>query len=545
MPIIKNLERRMYSLSDLDKAMDLVIGGRPTASGVGVTSNTAMNCVPYFAGVRLIAETVGQLPLFEYRRVPPRGKMRAEDRRLFPLMHDEPNPEMNAITFKEALQGHVLTWGNAFAEIEWDIDEGVPRALWPLRPDRMKVGRDLTTKKLKYVYRLPDGTDAELPAWRVWHLPGFGFDGIIGYDTIYLAREAIGMSLAMEEYGARFFSNGASPSGVLEHPNKLSNEAQKRMQKTWKRLYSGLTNAHRLMILEEGMKFTAIGIPPNNAQFLESRKFQLDEIARLLHIPPHMLANLDRATFSNIEHLSLEFVKYTMNPWLVRWEQTCNRKLLLSEERRVYFFEFLVDALLRADSAARSTFYRELFYLGALSPNDIREKENMNPIEDANADKYYIQVNMVPMEMAGNAALAKVPVEKKDFREQIYEDAVKRVAERERQNIMRAYRRDPGGFGEWLNDFYRDFRDYIERQVGSYVEDAGEFVDRWVESSRVWLSDYDMGRFEELDWVGLKVNDMRERLMVDGAASRQGGQPVAHTGIKIPKGDENAEAGGD
>ena len=394
------LERR-YSLATAQKNYEQGIFGRPSVTGVNVSNSTALTCVAYFAGVRLIAETVGQVPLIEYRRLKPRGKERATDRRLYFLLHNEPNPEMDAISFKESMQGQCVNWGNAFAEIQWDMETGAPVALWPLRSDRMQVGRDNSSKEIFYLYTLPDGTQAKLPSYRVWHMPGFGFDGLIGYDPISLARESIGMALAMEEYGARFFGNGANPGGVLEHPNKLNKQSQDNLRKTWNDMHSGLSNQHRIAILEEGMKYHQISIPPENAQFLESRKFQLNEIARLLHIPPHMLADLDKATFSNIEHQALEYVKYSMMPWFVRWEQTCNRKLLIPMEKPIYFFEFLLDSLLRGDSASRATFYRELFYLGAISPNDIREKENMNPIEDPGGDKYYLQVNLAPMGSIG------------------------------------------------------------------------------------------------------------------------------------------------
>lgn len=453
------LEKR-FNLADMDMMMELAVAGRTSATGVNVTASTALNCVAYFAGVRLIAETAGQLPLIEYRRLTPRGKERATDRRLYYLLHDNPNPEMSATDFKSTLQGHAVTWGNAFAEIDWDMDTGAPVALWPLRPDKMKVGRDPATNKVVYAYTLPNRQTVILPSWRVWHMPGFGFDGLIGYDTIYLAREAIGMALAMEEFGARFFGNGAAPGGVLEHPNKLSIEAQNNLRKSWDEMHQGLSNQHRIAILEEGMTYKQVGIPPENAQFLESRKFQLNEIARLLHIPPHMLADLDRATFSNIEHQSIEYVKYTWNPWAVRWEQTCNRKLLLPEERARYFVEFLDDALLRGDSAARAAFYKELFYLGAISPNDIREKENMNPIE--NGDKYFVQANMVPLDMVGegngNPNL---------------DETVTKIAERDKVNILRAYNKDPDNFPKWLEDYSRDFPEFMKKEIQSLFRNNG------------------------------------------------------------------------
>ncbi len=482
--IAQAIEKRI-GYGNEDKPFWNEVFGRRSATGVTVTATTAMSCVPYFAGVRLISETVGQLPLIEYRRILPRGKVRATDRRLYYLLHDEPNPEMNAISFWEALYGHAITWGNAFAEIQWDMGTGMPIALWPLRPDRMKVGREPDTKELVYAYQLPDGTTVKQPRYRVWHMPGFGFDGLIGYDTVSLAREAIGMALAMEEFGARFFGNGASPGGVLEHPNKLGKEALENLRNSWAEMHQGLSNQHRIAILEEGMKYQQVGIPPENAQFLESRKFQKGEIATLLHIPPHMIGDMERATFSNIEQQALEYLKYTIKPWTTRGEQTCHRKLLVASEKQIYFVEYLLDDLLQADSTARAAFYRELFYLGALSPNDIRDKENMNPIPDEGGDAYYIQQNMLPMSQAGvlpSGTGRRSGAE--DFRP-LFQDAVHRIADREKQNILRQAKKNPDGFTAWLPDFYRDFRSFVVTQIEPVVrvcaaEAAPLDMDAWV-----------------------------------------------------------------
>lgn len=490
------LEKRLYSLADLDKAMDIVISGQPTSTGISVTAGTAMACVPYMHGVRLISETAGQTPLNEYRRLQPRGKEKAFDRRVYHLLHDAPNPEMDAMSFKTTLTGHAITWGNAFAEIQWDMDTGAPEALWPLDPSKMKVGRDSKTKEILYVYRLPDGQPVRLPAYRVWHMPGFGYDGIIGYDNVYLARETIATAMAVREYGARFFGNGANPGGVLEHPNHLSKESQDNLRNSWNEMHQGLTNQHRLAILDEGMKYHQVSIPPENAQWLETNKFSVEELARLLNLTPHMMFDLSHATFSNIEHLWIEFKTITMGPWFTRWAQTCNRKLLLPEERNLYFCEFLAEALLQGDSAAKAAFYKELFYLGALSPNDIRELQNMNPIEDPGGDKYYIQANMVPMDMAGKTPLLPASA---GGRSQFESNAIRRIAAREKQNILRALKKFPDepGFHAWLEDFYRDFPEYIKRQIEPVLGDEAEgFTERWIERSRDLFTSFS---YEELE----------------------------------------------
>ncbi|OGN96129.1 MAG: phage portal protein, partial [Chloroflexi bacterium RBG_13_51_18] len=245
-----------------------------------------------------------------------------------------------------------------------------------------------------------DGITHVLPAWRVWHMPAYGFDGIIGYDSIHLAREMLGLAMALQEHGARFFGNGARPGVVLKHPNKLEKLAKEAQVAHWQQNFGGLSNVNRVAVLDEGIDIKEIGFPNDNAQFLESRTFEIQEIGRLLNITPHKLMELSHATYSNIEHQDMEFNKYSMGPWYRRWEQACNRKLILPKDRGIFFCEFLEDALLRADTPTRMNAYRERFYIGSLSPNDIRELENENPIDDPNADKYYVQRNMIPMELA-------------------------------------------------------------------------------------------------------------------------------------------------
>ena len=396
--IARFIEERSYSVADFARDMDRRYFGKATASGVNVSETTALNTTAVYACVSLLAETVASLPLPVYRRLQPRGKERALDHYLYKLLHDAPNPEMSSYQFREVLQGHLGTWGNAYAEIEWDERTGRIRALWPLRPDCMKVKRE--QGKLTYTYRLPDGIEARLPAYRIWHIPGFGYDGLVGYSPIRLAREAIGLAMATEEFGARFFGQGTHMGMVAKHPKTLSTQGHTNLENSLNEQYSGLDKAFRMMVLEEGMDIVKIGIPPEDAQFLETRKFQLAEIARFYHIPPHMVGDLERATFSNIEQQSIEFVVYTMRPWLVRWEQSARLKLMGPEERQQYFIEFLVDGLLRGDAAARAAYYNQMFMVGAISPNDIREKENMNPIDGG--DKTYIPLNMMPADQSSN-----------------------------------------------------------------------------------------------------------------------------------------------
>lgn len=465
-----------------------------SATGTKISEQTALNSVAVFACVRLLSETLASIPLPLYQRLTNRGKRRAFEHPLYSLLHDSPNPEMTSFNFREALMSHVALWGNAYAEIDWNMKKGRPIALWPLRPDRMRVKRD--KGKLFYYYRLPDGNEKILPSYRVLHIPGLGYDGVMGYSPITMAREAIGLSLATEEFGARFFGNGATPGGVMEHPNKLSGEAQDNLRKSWNEMHQGLANQHRLAILEEGMKYHQIGIPPDDAQFLETRKFQRGEIASFFHIPPHMIGDLEKATYSNIEHQGIEFVVYTMRPWFVRWEQAISKSLLWPPERKTHFVEFLVDGLLRGDAKSRYEAYATGRQWGWLSANDIRELENMDPLPGDEGNIYYVPMNMMPTGELSEAQEKKsnLPITEERGRRsaqdryqtaqsyrRVFEDAAQRIVERETNNVRRAIKkhlteRSLDSWQEWLNDFYRDFQDFMSRQIGPAVYGLTEAI---------------------------------------------------------------------
>jgi len=302
---------------------------------------------------------------------------------------------------------HLLLWGNAYAQVLRN-GRGQPIALYPLLPNKMEVSR-AANGELIYTYRRdseesrinPNSGTVTLRRDEILHIPGLGFDGLIGYSPIAMAKNAIGMSLATEEYGASFFANGANPGGVLEHPGVIKDI--QRVKDSWNSAYQGSGNAHRIAVLEEGMKFQAIGIPPEQAQFLETRKFQINEIARIFRIPPHMVGDLEKSSFSNIEQQSLEFVKYTLDPWVVRWEQSLQQSLLLPSEKNSIFIKFNVDGLLRGDYQSRMNGYAVGRQNGWLSANDIREIEDMNRIPaEEGGDLYLVNGNMLPLSQAGN-----------------------------------------------------------------------------------------------------------------------------------------------
>lgn len=363
-----------------------------THAGKRVTDRTALQHTVVYACVRVLSEAIASLPLHVYKYTD-KGKERVQQHPLFYLLHDQPNPEMTSFIFRETLMSHLLIYGNAYAQIIRN-GRGEVIGLYPLMPDRIKVDRD-ERNRLVYIYSRYDEAnpnfkvqgDIILRQEDVLHIPGLGFDGLVGYSPIAMAKNAIGISLACEEYGALFFGNGASPSGVLEHPGVIKNP--ERVRDAWQKAYGG-NNNHRTAILEEGMKYTPISIPNNEAQFLETRKFQIAEIARLYRVPLHMIGDLEHATFSNIEQQSLEFVKYTLDPWLIRWEQSLQKALLSESEKKQYFIKFNVDGLLRGDYASRMQGYATARQNGWMSANDIRDMEEMNPISEEEGGNLYL-----------------------------------------------------------------------------------------------------------------------------------------------------------
>lgn len=376
-----------------------------TTSGITVNERTAMQTTAVYSCVRILAEAVASLPLHIYR-YSDTGKERVTEHPLYTILHDEPNVDMTSFVFRETMMSHLLVYGNAYSQI---IRDGAGRVLglYPLLPDKMEVDR-LENGELVYYYSRyseenPNFREIGRIALRqqdVLHIPGLGFDGLVGYSPIAMAKNAVGMTLACEEYGASFFANGANPGGVLEHPGVLKDPLK--VRESWNSVYRGSNNAHKIAVLEEGMKYQQIGIPPEDAQFLETRKFQINEIARLYRIPPHMVGDLEKSSFSNIEQQSLEFVKYTLDPWVIRWEQSLQKALLLPEEKKEYFIKLNVDGLLRGDYQSRMNGYSTARQNGWMSANDIRELEDLNPIPEAEGgDLYLINGNMTKLKDAG------------------------------------------------------------------------------------------------------------------------------------------------
>ena len=385
------------------------LGG--TTSGKTVTERTSMQMTAVYSCVRILSEAVAGLPLHLYRYREDGSKEKAIDSPLYFLLHDEPNPEMTSFVFRETLMTHLLLWGNAYAQIIRN-GKGEVIALYPLMPNRMTVDRD-EKGQLYYSYNM--NTDeapnnkigtVTLKPTDVLHIPGLGFDGLVGYSPIAMAKNAIGMSIACEEYGAKFFANGAAPSGVLEHPGTIKDPSK--LRQSWTDTFGGSSNSNKVAVLEEGMKYSPISIAPEQAQFLETRKFQINEIARIFRVPPHMVGDLEKSSFSNIEQQSLEFVKYTLDPWVSRWEQAMVRALIPQSDKSKYYIKFNVDGLLRGDYQSRMSGYATARQNGWMSANDIRELENLDLIPDKEGGNLYlINGNMTKLKDAGIFAAGK------------------------------------------------------------------------------------------------------------------------------------------
>lgn len=504
---------------------DLVLGS-PSYAGPRVDQDSAMRSTAVFACVRIISESIAGLPLIVYRQSG-RNKERAANHPMYRILHDLANPEMTSFEWREHAMAHVCAWGNHWSEKEFD-NAGRIVNLWPLRPDRMESW-ERRADGVWWHYRLPDETMRWFPAWRLHHIRGLG-NGVIGYSPItWAAKQAIGLSLATEEFGARFFSNGARPGGYLKHPGKLSDAAHKRLKESHAESHQGLSNAHRFKILEEGMDVATVGIPPNEAQFLETRKFQVTEIARIFRVPPHMLADLERATFSNIEHQSLEFVMHTLRPWLVRHEQAILRDLFTEAERRNLFAKYKVDGLLRGDTATRHQAYNTGVLTGYYTRNEVRELEDLNPLDGL--DEPLIPLNMLEVGQEppgqqnggngeseiGNRALpdrdARSARAESDRRKlinrhvRLFEDALGRVVKREIADIRKAAnsrlgKRSIETFRAWLETFYLDLRgwmpDYLRSLMLTYAESMFASVEDELGDSatpdgdelREWIEEY-------------------------------------------------------
>ena len=498
-------------------------GFSETSTGLHVDPNVALALPPVFGCTKVLSETESCLPLNLYKRRSDGGRDEATNHSLYPILKYSPNPEMTSMKFREAMMIAMCLRGNAYAEIEW-THGGQVKALWPLRADKMRVKR--VNRELVYLYDLPNGPIAQLPAYRVLHIRAFG-DALMGFNPVEWGAETMGLSLAAEQFAGKFFKNGATPSLIFSHPGELGDGAYNRLLKSIESFMSGLTNAHRIAILEEGMSAKAVGISPEAAQILSTRRFQKHEICGMYRVPPHMIADLERATFNNIEHLSMSFISFSMLPWFVRIESQIAHSLLSTAEQRNYFCKHVVDAVLRGDTKTRYESYAIGRNWGWLSANDVRKKEDMNPIEGG--DTYLNPLNMIPStetrlgipnyqnrfnptptptKIAYSARQAAGKRQKLAQNQiNVFEGRFKSIINDEIKAIRTALdnlrQRDSSDFSLWLSEFYEGhkelwlqktlplFRAYaqtmglaIEKELnGDYPLDAiAQFFEQYVES---------------------------------------------------------------
>jgi len=485
--IIGTLEKRM-ALGPMDDSWYYPggflygggVGGPKTKAGSAVSELNAMKLSIVWCCIKILSEDTASLPLHLYRRLEGGGKERATEHPLYGFLHNEPNPEMTAMSFRETFASHLLSWGNAYAEKEFGrgmVGRDRIVALWPIAPNRVTVFRD-DKKQIKYRITIPKGFGpVELPKRQILHAPGLSFDGLVGYSPIAAAREAIGLGMALEEFGALYFGNGTHPSAVVTHEHVLKDP--KAMREALVEVYGGLGNAHRLMLLEDGMDIKNIGIPPEDSQFIETRRLQnIDIGTRVYRLPPQMYGEYDKAsTYASAEQFAIDYVTKTLRSWLVRLEQSYNMNLLSPEERGEYFFEHLVDGLLRGDIKSRYEAYAVGRNNGWLNADEIRELENMNPTEDGQGKIYLIPLNMMPATDAGkekepsqqesleNKAIYRTRLE--SAYQRIFIDAANRVLRKETKRLRWGMEKhaENGDFNAFIDEFYQEMPEYIKNQL--------------------------------------------------------------------------------
>ena len=397
MGILTRLGIRNLSLTD-EKAWDRSLWnliGSQSLSGENVTEETALTYSAVWNAVTLISGTVSTLPLHLLRK-DQRKTISVTEKPLYRVLHDRFNYYMTAQVGREVMASHILTWGNCYAEIVRNrIGEVVE--LWPIAPNRVRP----EFKKGELVYNIRvDNEEKTLPRSKILHILGPSPDGFMGYSVIGLARKGIGLSMALETFGSLYFGQGTHPGVVVSHPGNLNAQAHANLKKSLTESYSGLGQSHRLMLLEDGMKVENIGIPPEDSQFLETRQFQIPEIARWFNLPPHKLKDLTKSSFSNIESEQISFVTDSILPWLIRFEQHYDMQLLTEIEqfKQMIYTRHNVDGLLRGNSVDRANYYKAMFGTGVMSINEIRAKESWDPNPNPYADELFVPINnMVPL----------------------------------------------------------------------------------------------------------------------------------------------------
>ncbi len=388
----RSLENPSTPLSDPDDWLYTALGSYKSSSGVSVNAQTALTYSAFWRAINLISSDVAKLPLLTYER---KGKAReiALKHPAYRILRRKANDQTKAFDFRRALTGHALTVGNGYAYIvrlgngdHYELVQLDPRLTYPVRAN----GR------LWYVTETPSGEMRRLPAEDTLHVKGYSYDGLIGYSVIEKARESLGLGMALEAYGSIFFRNAARPAVLLEHPGKLTPEARDNLRASWERMTSGLENAHRTAVLEEGMKASPFSISARDAQLLEERQFQAREVGNWTGVPSHRLGDTSNAGYNSLEQEDQAYLDSTLDPWLVSWEEECWDKLLREKEKddESFVIEFFRRGLVRANMAARGAYFSSALQNGWLNLDEVRDDEGYNPLPDGLGEQHYKQVNL-------------------------------------------------------------------------------------------------------------------------------------------------------
>lgn len=485
------------TLANPERWLIEMFGGTHSKSGTRVNENTAVKVTAVFACVRLLAQTLASLPLHTYKRVGD-GRERAYDHPLYSLLHSLANPECTSYNFRLIMMVNLLLTGNAYAEIVRN-GAGHITELWPISSSRVNIRRNFATNEIFYdVYTL-DGKLRTLYPEKMFHLQWIGTENFDSFKPVALAREAIGLSIATEEFGSRFFSNGANASGIAEYPGKLSEDAHNRFEKTFNEKYVGISKNQRVLFLEEGLKFTKLTVNPNEAQAVETREFQVVEIARFYNVPLHLIQENTKSTSwgTGIEEMNIGFVTFSMRPYLVCWEQEMIKSLFLPSERRTYFSEFNVDGLLRGDSKSRAEALDIKMRNGVINADEWRAMDNMNPQPNGIGKKYYRPLNWIvkgeddsppdnnpTRQNASDNRQSKELMQKRAAQENVaqiksrtanaykrmFQDASLRIVRREKSQVLDKAKktlasRGQADFDIWLDEYYRDAPGWMQKTI--------------------------------------------------------------------------------
>ncbi|MFA5386037.1 MAG: phage portal protein [Eubacteriales bacterium] len=473
-------------------------GGSPTKAGIVINNDNALQISTYFACVRNISEDIAKLPLITYKPLSPQGRERMKDHPVYSILHDASNSEMTAMTLRETLTAHAINWGNGYAYIERDRFGSVT-ALWPLRPDRVRPYRDKGSLRIYYEVSDDNGQKNTFAAFDILHIHGLGYDGLLGYNVGRYSRECIGSLAAAQEHAAYYFKNGSNSSGILELPFAMSQKAKDNLKASFEKEYGGAANTNKTIVLEEGAKFNKTSIPPEEAQLLETRQFSVPEICRWFRMPPNKVADTTRAQgWSTLEQTNTDYVTDTLMPWFVRWEQEIGRKLFTIDDiEQGLFVRHLADALLRGDIAARYGAYAVGRQWGWLSADDIREKEDMNPLPDEKGQIYLTPLNMIPagteqqqVNLTKQNDIQNQPPDKQQdealnaIKESILDDIAVRIANAEISEIEKHIDKGFEGFQKWLNDFYKSHERYCSLCLERYIKLPASVAKEMIASNR-------------------------------------------------------------